>query len=84
MVKEVKKTDFLACFLPCLFHRLSDILLETEMQMFSVQKALSAVYSLHLLKDSLYPHVFIFRNMNTHTHTMAAEAAPLDTVSGSR
>lgn len=75
MIKEVKGTDFPACSLLGLFHRLRRFPLEDEIQI--VQEALSAVYILHLLKESLYLHKFIFRTINAHT--MAAEIAPLDT-----
>lgn len=79
MMKEVKGTHFPSSFLLGLFHRLSDFLLQTEIQIFSVQKTSSAVYILHVLKESLYLlNRFIFRKMNTHT--LWAEAAPLDTV----
>lgn len=67
MIKEVKGTDFPACFLLGLLHSLSGFPLEAEIQIFSVQRALSAAYILHLLKESLYMHKFIFRNMHTHT-----------------
>lgn len=78
LMKEVKGTDFPACFLLGLFHRLSDFPLKTQIQIFSVQKTQSAVH-IHLLKEPLYLHRFIFRNINTRT--LATEAAPLDTVS---